>query len=126
LSLHEVDEAASIIKEAADPQANIILGHTLDPDLEDDVMVTVIATGFEPEEVGSKPAVIEKPATRVGRASQQVLAAVQALTGEAARKDLDRPTFLRRFADQRETQERLGLTAEEEWDVPTFLRKQSD
>ncbi len=126
LSLHEVDEAASIIKEAADPQANIILGHALDPDMGDDVMVTVIATGFEPEEIASKPAVIERPATRVGRASQQVLAAVQSLAGEGSRKDLDRPTFLRRFADPHQTQERLGLTAEEEWDVPTFLRKQSD
>ncbi len=126
LSLHEVDEAASIIKEAADPQANIIVGQVLNPDLEDDVIVTVIATGFEPQEVSAKPAVAEKQATRVGRASQQVLAAVQALTGDAPRKDLDRPTFLRRFSDQRDTQERLGLVAEDEWDVPTFLRKHSD
>ncbi len=126
LSLHEVDEAASIIKEAADPQANIIVGQVLNPDLEDDVIVTVIATGFEPQEVSAEPAVAEKQATRVGRASQQVLAAVQALTGEAPRKDLDRPTFLRRFSDQRDTQERLGLVAEDEWDVPTFLRKHSD
>ncbi len=126
LSLHDVDEAASIIKEAADPQANIIVGQVLNPDLEDEVIVTVIATGFEPQEVSAEPAVAEKQATRVGRASQQVLAAVQALTGDAPRKDLDRPTFLRRFSDQRDTQERLGLVAEDEWDVPTFLRKHSD
>lgn len=126
LSLHEVDEAASIIKEAADPQANIIVGQVLNPELEDEVIVTVIATGFEAENASSKAAVIERPATRVGRASQQVLAAVQALTGEPPRKDLDRPTFLRRFSDQREGQERLGLVAEDEWDVPTFLRKHSD
>ncbi len=126
LTLYEVDEAASIIKEAADPQANIIVGQVLEQGFDDDVMVTVIATGFEEQEPLPKPALIEKPVTRVGRASQQVMAAVQALAGDAPRKDLDRPTFLRRFTDQREGQERLTLTAEDEWDVPTFLRKQSD
>ncbi len=126
LSLHEVDEAASIIKEAADPQANIIVGHVLDVEMDDDVMVTVIATGFEQEPLSTPVVETEKPTTRVGRASQQVLAAVQALTGETARKDLDRPAFLRRFSEQREGQERLSLATEEEWDVPTFLRKQSD
>ena len=43
-----------------------------------------------------------------------------------AQKDLDRPTFLRRFTEQREGQERLVLATDDEWDVPTFLRKQSD
>ncbi len=127
LSLHEVDEAASIIKEAAHPQANIIVGHVLNPELGDDVTVTVIATGFEEsEEAVAKVAAVERPATRVGRASQQVLAAVQALAGDGTRKDLDRPAFLRRVSDQREGQERVSLMAEDEWDVPTFLRKHED
>lgn len=126
LSLHEVDEAASIIKEAADQQANIIVGQVLDPDLDDDVVITVIATGFESAEPASKPVAVERPVTRVSRASQQVMAAVQALTGDSPRKDLDRPTFLRRFTEEREGQERLALATEDEWDVPTFLRKQSD
>ena len=126
LSLHEVDEAASIIKEAADQQANIIVGQVLDPDLDDDVVITVIATGFESAEPASRPVAVERPVTRVSRASQQVMAAVQALTGDSPRKDLDRPTFLRRFTEEREGQERLALATEDEWDVPTFLRKQSD
>ena len=71
-------------------------------------------------------AAVERPATRVGRASQQVLAAVQALAGDGTRKDLDRPAFLRRVSDQREGQERVSLMAEDEWDVPTFLRKHED
>jgi cell division protein FtsZ len=41
-------------------------------------------------------------------------------------KDLDRPTFLRRMNDVRESIDRAVLTAEDEWDVPTFLRKQTD
>ena len=50
LSLHEVDEAAQIAKEAADPQANIIVGQVIDPTMEEEVVVTVIATGFEQHE----------------------------------------------------------------------------
>lgn len=47
LSLFEVNEAAEIIFQAADPEANIIFGAVIDERMEDDVRVTVIATGFE-------------------------------------------------------------------------------
>lgn len=46
LSLHEINEAASIIYEQADEDANIILGSVIDETLNDEVVVTVIATGF--------------------------------------------------------------------------------
>jgi cell division protein FtsZ len=48
LGLFEVNEAAAIIAEAADPEANIIFGAVIDESMEDEVKVTVIATGFEP------------------------------------------------------------------------------
>jgi len=126
LSLHEVDEAASIIKEAADPQANIIVGQVINPDMGDDLVVTVIATGFDREEQPAKPTLLERPTAKGGRPAQQVLAAVPVVAGQATQKNLDRPTFLRRFTEQREGQERLVLATDDEWDVPTFLRKQSD
>ena len=47
LSLFEVNEAAEAIKEAADPEANIIFGTSFNERLGDEVMVTVIATGFD-------------------------------------------------------------------------------
>ena len=47
LSLFEVTEAAEEIKEAADPEANIIFGTSFNERLGDEVMVTVIATGFD-------------------------------------------------------------------------------
>ena len=47
LGLFEVNEAAEIVQAAADPNANIIFGTVLDEDIGDDVMVTVIATGFD-------------------------------------------------------------------------------
>ncbi len=47
LSLFEVDEAAEIIRATADPEANIIFGTVIDERMEDDISITVIATGFD-------------------------------------------------------------------------------
>ncbi len=47
LGLFEVNEAAEIIAQAADPEANIIFGAVIDERMEDEVRVTVIATGFD-------------------------------------------------------------------------------
>ncbi len=47
LGLFEVNEAAEIITSAADPEANIIFGAVIDDSLQDEIRVTVIATGFE-------------------------------------------------------------------------------
>jgi cell division protein FtsZ len=47
LTLHEVAEAARIISDAVDPDANIISGIVIDPPLDEAMKVTVIATGFD-------------------------------------------------------------------------------
>ncbi|HBG22952.1 MAG: cell division protein FtsZ [Syntrophaceticus sp.] len=47
LGLFEVNEAAEIISQAADPEANIIFGAVINKDLEEEIKVTVIATGFD-------------------------------------------------------------------------------
>lgn len=47
LSMYEVNEAAEIISQAADPDANVIFGATIDEDLGDQVRVSVIGTGFD-------------------------------------------------------------------------------
>ncbi len=49
LAMHEVDEAAQVISGSVDSDANIIFGATIDPDVEDDVNITVLATGFDEE-----------------------------------------------------------------------------
>jgi len=46
-TLHEVNQAAKVIQEAADPDANIIFGAVIDERLGDEIQITVIATGFE-------------------------------------------------------------------------------
>lgn len=47
LAMHEINAAAETITTAADPDANIIFGATIDPSLEGEVIITVVATGFD-------------------------------------------------------------------------------
>lgn len=47
LTLYEVNEIASIVTDACDDEVNVIFGAAIDPDIQDEVSVTVIATGFE-------------------------------------------------------------------------------
>jgi len=55
LSMYEVDEAARIITEAADPDANIIFGAVIDESSTGEVKCTVVATGFDEQELSSHP-----------------------------------------------------------------------
>jgi cell division protein FtsZ len=77
LGLFEVNEAAEIISQAADPEANIIFGAVIDESLDDEVRVTVIATGFDVKKV------VEDDATVVN-------------LRPFASEDLDIPAFLRK------------------------------
>jgi len=47
LSMHEINTAAEVITAAADPDANIIFGATISPELDGEVIITVVATGFD-------------------------------------------------------------------------------
>lgn len=128
LSLHEVDEASTIAKEAADPQANIIVGQVIDPALEDELVVTIIATGFESEQeltrVKPQPTT-ERPSLYTPPTPEPALAAVKASSAEAPAQDLDRPAFMRRVESARMV-EHGNVLVDEDWDVPTFLRRRGN
>jgi cell division protein FtsZ len=47
MTMHEINAAAEVITAAADPEANIIFGATISPELENEIIITVVATGFE-------------------------------------------------------------------------------
>lgn len=78
LGLFEVNEAAEIISQAADPEANIIFGAVIDERLQDEIHVTVIATGF-----GTKQAL---PAKNIEQLEIKPF----------SMPDLDIPSFLRK------------------------------
>ncbi len=47
MAMHEINSAAEVITSAADPDANIIFGATINPDLDGEIIITVVATGFD-------------------------------------------------------------------------------
>lgn len=71
LSLHEINEATSIITEAADEDVSIIWGHVLNPEMEDSIQITVIATGFDDDEPEVKKP--EAPAHSYARPASRAL-----------------------------------------------------
>jgi cell division protein FtsZ len=54
LGLLEINEAAQIVQDSADPDANIIFGAVIDENLKDEIRITVIATGFDQERIKQK------------------------------------------------------------------------
>jgi len=64
LGLYEIHEAARLVQEAAHPEANIIFGNVIDDALGDEVRVTVIAAGFDPDTATApRSATVATPAT---------------------------------------------------------------
>jgi cell division protein FtsZ len=84
LTLFEINEAAEIIHQAADIEANIIFGANIDEKLEDEVRVTVIATGFSTPKIQAP----ETPTTRIK--------GMEPPSSFLDKTDLEIPPFLRR------------------------------
>jgi len=82
LTLFEVNEAAEVIKQAVDPDANIIFGVAHDPNMDNEVRITLIATGFS---------------SKIGLAEvSQEDEFTQLLKSLKSEEELDVPSFLRR------------------------------
>lgn len=62
MSMHEINAAAETITAAADPEANIIFGATINPDLEGEIIITVVATGFDAAYFSNRKQVRSQPA----------------------------------------------------------------
>ena len=116
MSMSEIQEAAEIITSAVSPDANIIFGATLKPEIEDELVITVIATGFdaayfqETEEAG------ETTESDDEEVSQSVVSDVD--------MSLDHSESAAIFAE--ESQENMWDQAteqEDESDTPAFLRR---
>jgi cell division protein FtsZ len=84
LSLFEVNEAASIIKQTAHPNVNLIFGAVIDEKMGDEIRITVIATGFDATEA--------RPRTARAARSESVEFTVPTFDKD----DLEIPAFLRR------------------------------
>ena len=89
LGLHEVNTAAELIQRSVDPEANIIFGAVIDESLDEDIVITVIATGFEKE---------QSPIPTIGDIANKAWNSKTTTTTtdtSNSSSDLDIPTFLR-------------------------------
>jgi len=114
LTLHEVNEASGVVVAAAGEDANVIFGAVIDPNLDGEIIITVVATGFGAAE----------PRLRlIDRARAQAPHAPQPPQAEEQQGDYRRLHPWKRAEDGRgKNWGRRGDSLE----VPTFLRKQVD
>jgi len=114
MSLYEVNEASSLIQEEADEDANIIFGTVIDQNMEDEIRITVIASGFDD----------------FARKKNDSVGNVTRFRGVGGREDLATPTFIRRERKLNSGEIAVvGLGDETEnmdIQIPTFLRRQAD
>lgn len=97
LTLQEVDEAARVVSEAADPDANIIFGATIDEGMQDKVKITIIATGFDERRPRRKRVAQAFSGTTPEDTSKETLTNPESETnGEKDSSKFDTPAFLRR------------------------------
>ncbi|MDL1941909.1 cell division protein FtsZ [Chloroflexi bacterium CFX2] len=113
MTLFEVNQAAAIIRETAHPDVNMIFGAVIDPEMGDEIRVTVIATGFE------RSGVPRRVLERLPRTEKPVSAAntVFARPGDSVNVNAE----TRSSADVK-SQPAPSINADD-LDVPSFLRK---
>ena len=127
LGLFEINEAASLVQDAAHPEANIIFGTVIDDSLGDEVRVTVIAAGFDPNSASRKAIIIGDATTSSSSAST---AGTTHTIAPAAAGQLSSPVF-----EPIETREPVSVSApmytngssaygddDDDVDVPPFMR----
>jgi len=112
LTMAEIEESAKTITAHVAPDANVIFGTSINPELKDKIKVTVIATGFDPNKNSSyssykKPIVLQKPLLSEIEAENPVAPVL-----DSKMKDI--------MADQEVP---AGVEIEDEFDIPAFLRK---
>ncbi|HEX5415974.1 MAG TPA: cell division protein FtsZ [Chloroflexota bacterium] len=96
MTLYEINEAAAVIRKAADPEANIIFGAVVDPRLTDEIKITVIATGFDGKSAAVAPAPTIVPTTLKQPSREREQSAERLAPRSFSQDDLDIPAFLRR------------------------------
>jgi cell division protein FtsZ len=129
LKLIEVSEAAELIESAAHEDVNLIYGQVIDPNMTDQVKVTVIATGFQAAKTAEESADRAKAEARTTRPSQ-----IGMPYRHSSERPLSRALNKRPDAEQAQTkatvharpQTTQAMFSEAEIDIPTFIRKQTE
>lgn len=134
MSMSEIQEAAEIITSAVSPDANIIFGATLKPELEDELIITVIATGFDSAYFHEQAAQLETPSLSVSPVASSAEPEEEKKVDEAVdtiNMDLDQTDAAATFAEETTSDIWNTPPEDDDSDTPAFLRrrkknKQSD
>ncbi|GAY76485.1 cell division protein FtsZ [Sporolactobacillus inulinus] len=114
LSLYEVNEAADIVATAADEEVNMIFGSVIREELDDEIVVTVIATGFEENNASSSGSASREDLFTRRRQSSENDGTAQARDHhDESVKPVVQPSSRR---------SRSVIDDEDTLDIPTFLR----
>ncbi|MBH1979909.1 cell division protein FtsZ [Candidatus Saccharibacteria bacterium] len=129
MSMSEIQEAAEIITSAVAPDANIIFGATLKPDLEDELIITVIATGFDSEYFDEQAAALGS-AQGISQAEPQAperLSQLDDVAVDSINMDIDQTNAAAEFASEEAqdiwNQPTPAPEEDDESDIPAFLRR---
>ncbi len=117
LGMYEVNEAASVITQSADPNAKIIFGAVVDENLEDEVKVTVIATGFTGQ--------TRRKSTEGTTSKEELIVRSNNLDKEEVDEEPLTPSrkYARPVMQGKKTVEQKKSEEEEELEIPAFIRK---
>ena len=94
LGLHEVNTAAELVQRSVDPEANIIFGTVTDPSMQDEIQITVIATGFEKPENNISSIGVDNIVSKTWE--KKINSIPSSSDVSSSQNDLDIPPFLRK------------------------------
>jgi cell division protein FtsZ len=137
MAMHEINTVAETITAAADPEANVIFGATINPDLEGEIIVTVVATGFDEAYYANRDTkraqlvrgLQDEPASdaKIDDAAMKDLDMDLKDTAEEAAQDFhadETPNIWALPADENgEGEDKISLDDDDELDKPSFLRR---
>lgn len=129
IGMHEINEAAETITAAVDPEANIIFGATMDEELEDELRITVIATGFEPASGERQPvsglAYFNKPNSGMDVTDEDIQSSgldVDVRSDSESTGTATPGETAKTSTPQTDSEDMWSFSDEEDFDVPAFVR----
>ncbi len=119
LAIGEFDEVGSTVKEFAHDDATVVVGTVIDPDMGDEIRVTVVATGLGKQEKKAS----QEPHVRLVQSEP-----LDSFFPADGYREIERPTFIRdkREATRGTTVEPVKSVDMDYLDIPAFLRRQAD
>jgi cell division protein FtsZ len=124
MGMHEIDEAAKVITDAADSEANIIFGAVVDESMQGEIKITVIATGFDSKHLKREHEDVETTDNYIKETFETQEVKSDDFSADDYREEDDSREVKRVSLDAEEEKEEIKKVEEDdEFDVPAFIRR---